>query len=97
MSRARLFGRGANRLRHQGHDVRLGNRLAVADRQGHVRVSDLLEVLRHEPMTGEAAHDLQHLRIRDVPAAKLLLDHAFPRLDVTRIFSCFGGRLGSGR
>src|SRR2546422_365029 len=63
-------------LRHEPHDVRLGDRLLFADRQWVVAVRAVLQRLLHEEMAWHPAHRGQHTLVGDTAARELLLDHA---------------------
>jgi hypothetical protein len=63
------------KLRHQRDDVRLRDRLAVADRQRPVVVGVLRLVGIDEQMTRHAAHRIEHPPVVDVAARKLPLHH----------------------
>ena len=95
MSKARLWGLRVNHLCHQGHDVRLRNRLAMPDRSRHVDISEVLEILWHEAVPRDAVHGCQYRGIRDVPAAELLFHHSAPCLDVAGILGGFSRWFGA--
>ena len=69
----------------------------MADRQGHVRISEVLKILRHKAVPGDATHDFQHLGIRDVAAAELLFDHPAACLDMAGILGGLTRRRGGGQ
>ncbi len=63
-------------LGHQRHDVRLRDRLPVADRQRMVVVGATSECFGHETVPRHVLHRPKHFRVGDVPAAEVLFDHA---------------------
>ena len=65
-------------LGHQGHDIRLGDGLALVDGQGIILVG--LAAIREadEQVTGDLAHDLQDAGVLDVAGAELDVDHGLP-------------------
>ena len=58
-------------LEHARHHQRLGDRLAVADREGHVRVGAVLLGLRDEPFAGDARDRGQDALVLDRGAQQL--------------------------
>ena len=71
-----LYAVQLQELRHEGNNVGLGNRLAVADGQRHVGVGQRLLVCGNELMTRQAFHHREHRRRK---FQQLLPHHAFPR------------------
>ncbi len=72
--------RQLQQLGHQRHDVRLRDRLAVADGQRRVVVRTVCRSRRHECVAGNGGHRAQDRRALDAPSiieglGDLLLDH----------------------
>ena len=63
------------RLRHEGDDVGLGDRLIVADGQRMVGVGLGPLRFRHEQMARHRAHRVEDARAADVTRRELILDH----------------------
>ena len=57
----------AQRLGDQGHDVGLGDGLAISDGEGHVQVGHVAVFSGHEGLTGDQLHGIQHLFGLDAP------------------------------
>lgn len=74
------LGLRLGQLGHQGNDVRLGNRLPMANRQRMVSISNAGLLFGNEAMAGNPAHHLQDLRIDDVAAAEIVFEHSLPGL-----------------
>src|SRR6516164_1526738 len=64
-------------LSHQRHHVRLADRLALPDRQGHILISLILEGSRHEFLSWRALDRAKHSRVADPGTAQL---HQQPQL-----------------
>ena len=67
-----------DQLGHPGHDVRLGDRLTLADRERVIVVGLTAEPARHESMPRDLPHRLEHGAILDPAGLELSLDHVFP-------------------
>jgi hypothetical protein len=65
-------------LAHEGHGVRLRDRLLTLDRQRAVVVRPLPQMRRHKLLTRHAPHRLQHPTIRNAATNELLGDHLVP-------------------
>src|SRR5262245_192550 len=63
-------------LGHEAHDVGLGDRLLLADRQGMIAVGAIAQRFLDEEMTRHAPHHGDHALVGDLAAHELLLDHA---------------------
>jgi hypothetical protein len=64
------------RLCHEGHDIRLGNGLAVSDGQGGIAVSPRTHGFWNELMARHMEHRVQHAHVMDVAGPELFIDHA---------------------
>src|SRR5207247_1656682 len=62
--------------RHERHDVRLRDRLPLADRQRMVLVGAVGESLLDEPVPRDAPHGVEHASVGDPAALELLVHHA---------------------
>ena len=69
------MGLRIDRLGHEGHDVRLRNRLLFANRHRAVAIGIAANLNRHEEMTRNLPHGFQDPGIPDIPGLKLPLDH----------------------
>ena len=65
-------------LAHEGHRVRLRDRLLQTDRQGSVFVGQIGQLRRHKLLARHPIYRLQHPRIVNIPPFKLLDDHVVP-------------------
>jgi hypothetical protein len=63
------------RLRHQRHDVRLRDGLALGDRKRVVVVGEFGEVGRNKGLARHPAHRLKHPPVRDASTGKLPIHH----------------------
>ena len=63
------------RLRHESHHVRLGNRLPVADGNRVILVGERSASGRDEEMPRHTAHGFEDARVPDVPVFDLQLHH----------------------
>ena len=63
-------------LRHEGHDIGLGNGLAVSDGQSGIAVSQRTRGFRNEHVPRHMEHRVQHARVMDVAGPELFIDHA---------------------
>src|SRR2546427_13151259 len=66
------------RLGHEGHDIGLGDHLAVAARHGAVPVGLTRIQARHKLVPWHASHRPEHRRILHAPRLDLALDHPVP-------------------
>ena len=64
------------RLCHEGHDIGLGNGLAVSDGQSGIAVSQRTRGFRNEHVPRHMEHRVQHARVMDVAGPELFIDHA---------------------
>jgi hypothetical protein len=64
------------RLDHQRDDIRLGDRLALADRQRPVLVRELLEARLDEGFARHAPHGLLDAAVAHAAPSDLNIDHA---------------------
>jgi hypothetical protein len=64
---------------HRGHDVRLGDRLALPDREGGVVVGVRHVRRRDEGLAGHALHRRQNALVLDPAATQLAVDHPRPQ------------------
>ena len=86
-----LAGFDLEQFGHQRDDVRLADRLAVADRQRLIVVGLPSQVRFHKLVPRHPAHGLEHHRVRHAPGADLFFDHAVPLAVRLRVL---GGRRG---
>ena len=71
------------RLDRQRDDVRLRDRLVVADRERRVLVGELGELRRQECLARDPTKRLEHSRVGDPAAREMSIDHVGPRPFVT--------------
>src|SRR5438552_762643 len=76
LEHALIAVRELQRLAHEGHHVRLRDRLARADRQRRVLVRMRLQSRLDEQVAGDAAHRLEDAPVGDTPCRELRRDHA---------------------
>src|SRR6185295_7911275 len=81
-------------LRHAGHNVRLGNRLAPADRQCMVPVSATLQCLGYKGVPRYRSHCLENSCIVDLIVVAKPFEHALARDGI--ILASIGGLLTGG-
>src|SRR5690606_4180401 len=72
-----VFGLQFRRLDHQGHDIGLGNRLALADGQRPVIIGGSFKVGRDKGFAWYMAHRIEHPRIAHAAPGELNFDHLF--------------------
>ena len=68
------------RLADPRDHVRLGDRLASADRQRSVVVGAIAQLLGHEELTRDSLHRREHALVDNVPGAQLRVNHPAPAL-----------------
>ena len=62
-------------LRHQGHDIRLGDRLPLPDRKGIILIGRAADGRRDEQMPGHGRHGLEDPPVGDVAGPELRIHH----------------------
>ena len=80
-----LPGREHRQLGHQGHDVRLADRLVGLDRQRRVIVCLGAQSLAYEHVSRHRAHRLEHPGVGDPAGFDLTGNHALARVCVLGI------------
>ncbi len=79
-----VAGRELEGLEHEGHDVRLGDGLAVPDRKGMIFVGLGAVRFRDKFVAGNTKHGVEDARIGDAAVPELRVDHTLTS----------GGRVG---
>ena len=75
-----ITGAERRRRRHQRDDVRLRDRLPALDRQGRIRVRELLELRGEKRLARDTPHRREHGRITDAPGGDVRADHLLSRV-----------------
>lgn len=82
-----LVAAQTKRLCHQRYDIRLGDSLVVADRQGAIAVGLIAHLFRHKEMAWHFAHDLEHQWVSNVTSHELFAHHALAQDIVVGAFA----------